>query len=619
MPQYTSLLADEVQNVIKNKAAVKYFPSPIAWEDQVLYFLLVDRFSNNQERGYKDINNVKVSQGTISSFQLIDNGNAVQSQENSEQWCASGSKWCGGNLKGLQSKIGYLKRLGITAVWISPIFKQIPSTTGEETYHGYGIQNFIDIDPHFGTRQDLKNLVVEAHKHGIYVIMDIILNHAGNVFSYNYPHMYWYNSQEFAVKGFNDEQGNPTIKFETPVADEFYNKAAIWPREFQSSQTFTRQGEIRHWDNDPEYYDGDFFNLKDITLGYGHIPHYQVGEALRNLIEVYKFWISYADIDGFRIDTVKHMDKGATRFFASAIHEYAQSIGKERFYLIGEITGGREHAFKTMEETGLDAALGINEIPGKLEGLVKGYTEPKEYFDLFRHSLQFGKDSHTWFRNKVVTMFDDHDQVRKGDYKARFCADNDGDKLILAALTLNLLTEGIPCIYYGTEQFFDGHGGNDRFIRECMFGGSFGAFRSQGKHFFNEDNKLFKEIGKIIDIRNNHITLRRGRQYLRKISGNGFHFDYPQKFSERMKSIIAWSRIFNNQEIVVAINTDANHSKNAWITVDNYIHQVGERLSCIYISDSVFEQGTEVEAKNGKAIQVIVPPGGVVIMAKTDS
>ena len=108
---------------------------------------------------------------------------------------------------------------------------------------------------------------------------------------------------------------------------------------------------------------------------------------MRALCEVYKFWIAFADIDGFRVDTVKHMDLGATRFFTSVIHEFTQAIGKENFYLIGEITGGRGRAFETVEQTGLNAALGIDDIPDKLEYLVKGFRNPSDYFDLFRNSL----------------------------------------------------------------------------------------------------------------------------------------------------------------------------------------------------------------------------------------
>lgn len=199
----------------------------------------------------------------------------------------------------------------------------------------------------------------------------------------------------------------------------------------------------------------------------------------------YKYWIAFADIDGYRVDTVKHMDPGAARIFASVIHEFCQKIGKENFYLIGEITGSRENAFTTLETTGMDAALGIADIQEKMERTVKGRAKPKEYFNLFRNSELVGKESHTWFRNKVITMFDNHDKVSEGNNKTRFCADDNGDKLILNALALNVTTLGIPCIYYGSEQSFDGQGGSDGYIREAKFGGKFGAFRSKAKHFFD--------------------------------------------------------------------------------------------------------------------------------------
>ncbi len=160
----------------------KFHPSPFAWEEQVLYFLMLDRFSNGKENGYKDNQGNLVSNGGASLYQNSDFGNAVGSAGAREKWSEAGAKWLGGDLKGLESKIGYLKRMGVTAVWISPIFKQVPF---HETYHGYGIQNYLDIDPSFGTRKELKNLVKTAHDNGIYVVMDIILNHTGDVFEYD--------------------------------------------------------------------------------------------------------------------------------------------------------------------------------------------------------------------------------------------------------------------------------------------------------------------------------------------------------------------------------------------------------------------------------------------------
>jgi glycosidase len=201
----------------------KYNPSPSAWEDQVLYFLMLDRFSNAKENRYVGNDGQTVLHGTTPPFTLGDLGNATCTEEDAGVWREAGGKWVGGTLSGLTSKIGYLKRLGITAIWISPLFKQI---CFQETYHGYGIQNYLDVDPHFGTREDLKSLVATAHKHGIHVILDIILNHSGNVFAYNadrYPTQDWqgrtimdprWDASSYTVRGFNDKSGNPALPFQ---------------------------------------------------------------------------------------------------------------------------------------------------------------------------------------------------------------------------------------------------------------------------------------------------------------------------------------------------------------------------------------------------------------------
>ncbi len=595
-------------------SSVEYFPSPIAWEDQVFYFLMLDRFSDGNENGYKDNAGNLVPSGTTPLYSPADAENAVKTEADAARWRKAGTKYVGGTLKGLQGKIGYLKRLGVTAIWISPIFKQVAF---QETYHGYGIQNFLEVEPHFGTREDLQEVVRVAHANGIYVILDIILNHAGNVFSYagngNPP----WTGETYPVAGFNDKQGNPTIPFVKADPQHLPDiDGAVWPAKFQDPDAFTRKGYIKNWDYDPEFREGDFGDLKDIYHGYGSADDYQVSNALRHLCEAYKYWIATTDIDGFRIDTVKHMDIGATRYFVSVMREFTQNIGKENFFLLGEITGGRERAYDTLELTGLSAALGIDDIPDKLEYLVKGYRNPNDYFSLFRNSELVNKGSHIWFRNKVVTSFDDHDQVRKGGYKARFCADAGASKVMLNVLALNAMTLGIPCIYYGSEQCFDGQGGSDRYIRESMFGGEFGAFRSRGVHFFNEENPVYQELAKVLDIRRKNIVLRRGRQYLRPISApnDGVRFSLPEMVGGQIRSVVPWSRIFNGKEMMLAINTDYDQPRTAWVTIDDELHQAGDGLKCIYSTDAgQIGQGVTVEARNGKAVLATVPAAGFVI------
>jgi glycosidase len=618
-----SLKEIDLKKMVSGK---KFHPSPDAWEDLVLYFMMLDRFSDGNETGYFDNAGTPVTSGKTPACRDSDKGNAVTNDADAASWRDAGGRWVGGKLTGLQSKIGYLKRLGVNAVWISPVFKQV---SFQPTYHGYGIQHFLDVDPHFGTRDDLKKLVRIAHENKILVILDIILNHTGNVFSYNadrYKVMdangkssmdpRW-DGGRYAVAGFNDKSGAPSIPFapiDVSANPDAWPNGALWPSEFQDPTVFTCKGRISSWDNDPEYLEGDFCDLKDVSHGHGDVDAYETSAALDYLCEVYKFWIAFADIDGYRIDTVKHMDLGATRYFASGIHEFAQSIGKENFYLIGEITGGRKRAFTTLDVTGLDAALGVDDIPDKLEYLIKGTRDPSEYFGLFRNSLLINKESHVWFRNKVVTMFDDHDQVRKGENKARFCADAGSDKLVLCALALNTATMGIPCLYYGTEQCFDGHGNNDRYLREAMFGGEFGAFASKDRHFFNEQTWVYREMAKILAIRSKKIALRRGRQYLREISGNGTNFGIPHMINGQIRSVIPWSRIFDTSEIVCAINNDCDRPLSAWVTVDNDLHASGDRLTCLYSTDPAQIGATvTVEPRNGKAVILTVPQHGFVI------
>ena len=604
MGNFKSLQEIDFKNLVKPD----YFPSPQAWEDQVLYFLLLDRFSDGKEKEFIDnTGNVFIS-GTTPPFITENFENAIQNAADATNWNEAGNKFVGGTLKGLESKIGYLKRLGISAIWISPVFKQVKSL---ETFHGYGIQDFLEIEPRFGTTQDLIDVVKTAHDNGIYVILDIILNHSGDVFGYEKGQPDYQNGTIFPVQGFRDAAGSANLPFSAMDEDQFPD-AGIWPSELQTLETFTRKGKIIHWDDSPEFLDGDFESLKDIHHGNGSTDNFHPSEALVALTKAYKYWIAVADIDGFRIDTVKHMETGATRYFASVIKEFTMAVGKENFYLIGEITGGRSRAFDTLEITGLDAALGIDDIPDKMEYMVKGYRNPSEYFSLFRNSELVHKDSHIWFRNKVVTLFDDHDQVRKGNNKARYCANDSGADSLIAVIGLNLTSLGIPCLYYGTEQAFDGEGGNDRYIREAMFGGAFGGFRSKNAHFFKENNTWYPEIAKIIDVRNKHIPLRRGRQYLRQISGNGTDFGFPVMFGDRMKSIVAWSRIFNDQEILCAFNTDPENETIAYVTIDGTLHTINSRMKCLYASGPSPVE-VNVEVRNGKAVRLTIPPSGFVI------
>jgi glycosidase len=614
-----------------------FTPSPAAWEDQVLYFLLVDRFSDGQEKdGYRDNENRPVHTGVTPLYRSEDPGRVDY-----DTWIRAGDGWHGGTLKGLKSKLGYLRRLGITALWVSPVFRQV---SFEPTYHGYGIQNFLDVDPHFGTRSEFRDFVQAAHDQGLYVILDIIAHHTGNVLTYApdrhathnpesgelYNDPRW-DGRPYAVRGFNDCDGQPTLPFDSPDPrrmEAAWPEGAIWPREFQQPEMFLCKGHIRNWDYFPEYAEGDMWDLKTLDIWVQWAGQFRkASSALACLGMVYCFWIAYADVDGFRIDAAKHMGLESLRVFCDVIREFAQSIGKERFLLAGEVSGGRELAWEVVQKTGLDAALGIEDVPGKLERMVTGYADPADYFSLFRNWILDEPAGHRWYRNQVVTLVDDHDQVRKGGGKYRFCGDGRFRDLAFNAIAVQLTTMGIPCIYYGTEQGFDSGGrpsGSDLVLRENMFGGRFGGMCTQGRHFFNEDGDLYRALAALNDIRKKLLPLRRGRQVLHQISGDGTTFGLPHRLGDRMRSLISWSRLFVDQEVLLAINTDEAAPVTAYSTVAPTFRVEGDQfqLTFWYAPRPVSPPPASLTVERSAGHMVVrmtLPPASFVIYQATPS
>jgi len=597
------------------------FPSPATWRDQVIYFLLPDRFSDGGE-------------GTRPLYQP-----GQHAATDKAQWMAAGKHFQGGTLKGIQGQLGYLHDLGVTAIWLGAIWKQ---RVEMDTYHGYAIQDFLDVDPRFGTRQDLRDLVDAAHAKGMYVLLDVIYNHSGDNWFYRVdgeprsevPYRY---DPRYPFHGWRTKSGQSVAAVDE--ADD-----GVWPQEFQDPEFYTRAGSIRQWDpeswEDPmhpgnEFRRGDFCSLKDLRLS-----ELEPGSdaVLAALVRVYQYWIALSDCDGFRVDTVKHVSREASRDFCGAIHEYAESIGKDNFLLIGEVTGGGGMARNYLEIFGrnLDAVLDIGYPAATLGDLVKGMVHPRAFFDLFESHDDLG--THRQVGRYHISVLDDHDMV--GRRKARFSAGNTIDaraEQVAHAVGVQLTTLGIPCIYYGTEQAFDGSvdrhdtsvepaGGHaDRYIRESMFGGTFGAFQTKGCHFFDPAHPAYQRIAAIARVRNGEddedvgLTLRRGRQYQRETSfgDQGFGFWGPGE-------IVAWSRILFDREVLMVLNTHGTEGRGAEVTVDASLHPEGSRMRFLYRGDwSPAEladppSGQEVPVRrmpDGRAaVRVDLPPAGFAIL-----
>jgi glycosidase len=597
----------------------RVFPSPVNWRDQIFYQLLPDRFSDGRE-----------------------NERPCFDPEHPEQyrakepgaWMSAGNRFIGGTLKGVQSKLDYLQNLGVTALWINPPWKQ---RLDLQTYHGYGIQNFLEIDPHFGSRQDLRDLVDAAHDRGMYVILDVIFNHTGNNWFYlkeetgepRDTRAYRF-SPPYPVHGWRSASGESIPKPLTP-------EDGVWPVEFQNLDFYTRAGMIGKWSidswEDPmganvEFRRGDFYDLKNLEESNKKVN--------AQLAEVFQYWIALSDCDGFRLDAVKHISLEGSRRFCTAVHDFAESIGKENFFITGEITDNTiAPGYVDLFGRDLDAVLGIVAFPNKLAGLVKGTLDPQDFYSLLRADdpnnlvLQLGRF--------VVLVLDDHDMSSRSK-KERFSAHGVTPNVyhqIAHAVGVQLTVPGIPAIYYGSEQAFDGSEdyhdysaepkryAEDRYVREGMFGGSFGAFGTQGCHFFNPNHPSYLRIAAIARLRNGKDrvgrTLRRGLFYPRQTA----YLDYPFGL-QKMGELAAYSMIHVGAEVLAALNTHALEGRSAYVTVDEDLHPQGSTMTFLYRSD--WSNAALVNPPAGETVEVVhnsegramvkidLPPAGMAIL-----
>jgi glycosidase len=564
-----------------------YHASPVDWRNEILYFLLVDRFSDGLEAERPLLDRRDLA----SARPAAPNGEAWRW----DRWAESGAaRWQGGTLNGVRSKLPYLKTLGVTTLWLSPVFKQ---RGHENSYHGYGVQDFLEVDPRFGTRRDLVELIADAHDAGMRIILDVIYNHSG--FNWTYPpgtpggeataaYLPYHDGQgdRYAFGAWRGDEGQP-------VATIHSGEDGVWPVELQDTELYTRagSGDLGAGDIvDPhaEHKRSDFITLRDFELdGPGH---------LSDLIACYKYWVALTDCDGFRIDTLKHVTLEEARNFCGAIKEFAAALGKDNFLLVGEIAGGdyNQDRYLSVLAQNLNAALDIGEMRLDLNGVAKGYLHPRDYFDGFNPGNAV-MGSHRQLGNRHVSILDDHDHVF-GE-KIRFASEADSEHQVAAGVALQLLTLGIPCIYYGTEQalggpepdarrWLPGWKSSDRYLRETMFGAihprasgraglqngpdgfdatlpGCGPLGTAGRHCFDMENPVFRRIAALCAARNTFAMLRDGRQYLRSTSflSLPFYFWGPGE-------IIAWSRILDDAEALCVVNGHGREARGADIVVD---------------------------------------------------
>ncbi|MBS1976802.1 MAG: alpha-amylase [Bacteroidetes bacterium] len=500
------------------------------WREEFIYFLMVDRFHDNQDRRPESI----PSRGF----------------GNEEQLTAA----CGGTLKGITSHLDYIHDLGCTALWLSPVFENTP-----DSYHGYAISNYLNIDARFGTKEDLEELVKAAHRLEMRVFLDIVLHHSGDLWYYpGKCSYYYYDGASFPFEGWRTP--------DRPV-----------PIELRNPDLYSKKGQIRNYDRYPETREGDFMELKAFRNDESPEALY----VLDVLTKVHCYWIRETDIDGFRLDAVKHMGEKAISQFCSIVREYAYKLGKRNFFLFGELLGPDEMYDRYIgPKTSTfvdDKAIyyGLNSVLDfplyhVLADVIKGKAAPEKLIDRYE-SLRLNALHRGEFGEFLVTFVDNHDQPGI-EFKTRYGFDASEDQII-AAMGFLLCALGTPCIYYGTEQAFNGHGHGDWFLRQTMF-----DLDHPGVNALNKEGRLYRQIAKLAAMRKEHAALRFGRMYMRMQSPDGKDFELPS----REGGIISFSRVLFDEEILVVFNSSPTFEREEYIEVDGHINEEGNTFHFLY-------------------------------------
>ena len=493
-------------------------------EDEVVYFVLPDRFANGDPRN---------DRGAITGDRLAHGFDPAHK-----------GFFHGGDLKGLTGKLDYLERLGITAIWFAPIFqnKPVQGPKGNESagYHGYWVTDFTRPDRHFGTMDEFKAFVAAAHARGMKVYMDIITNHTADVIRYRE----------------GDESGSYAYR---SLADYPYSRrggtagAAInhgfVGHEVQTAENFAKltdpayaytpyvpaaeaDAKVPAWLNDPIYYHnrgdttfsgehsrmGDFVGLDDLFTEHPRV--------LSGMIDIYGDWIRQTGIDGFRVDTARHVNPEFWQAFVPAMRRIAAEQGIPHFHIFGEVyrdTSDSGYIAQYTRRDGFPAVLDFAFQMALTEAL-SGAKPPQVITEMFDGDVLY--EGGEAAARKLPTFLGNHDMGRFATLlRQRVPGITHEDLLARVSLghAMMLSLRGSPVIYYGDEQGFVGDG-NDQDAREDMFESRVASYNDNAligtrattaKANFDESHPLYRLIAELSAIRKAHPALRRGRQVVR--------------------------------------------------------------------------------------------------------
>ncbi|MEL7022877.1 MAG: alpha-amylase family glycosyl hydrolase [Pseudomonadota bacterium] len=496
-----------------------HVPSP-DWRDQVIYFLMTDRFND----GNPDNNDQGV-------------GEYNPSLE---------SHYSGGDIQGVIDQLDYIQGLGATAVWTTPIVANQwwSSHTEYSGYHGYWATDFGEVDPHVGTLEDYQRLSDQLHRRGMYLIKDIVVNHTGNFFNYR-------GGQD----GYDAED----------TAKNF-----MWLEPEDALQRAPTQPPFDRIDrNNPEHVKSDIYHWTPSITDYRNKEHqfiYQLASladintsnplVIDAFKRIYGDWIRTAGVDAFRIDTVRYVDHGFFHHFMhdeDGIHASAQNTGRDHFLAFGEVfdtskphQNDGEH--RVASYLGSEARPELNSIISFplhhdfKTVFAQGFPTEHLAYRIRQHMTVYD-DPYV-----VPTFIDNHDMER-------FLASGDRDGLHQALAAL-LTLPGVPVIYQGTEQAMTAS-------REAMFEGGYGADHDR----FDRNGPLYDVIRELIGLRTSDPLFTRGDLNILASNRNG-------------PGLLAYSRGYEGRQVVVLFNT-ASHPV---LANDVRVADQGAKLEVLYVN-----------------------------------
>ncbi|MEV8085898.1 pullulanase-type alpha-1,6-glucosidase [Streptomyces nigra] len=514
----------------------------------------------------------------------------------------------GGDLKGLTQRLDYIKGLGTTAIWMAPIFKNRPvQGTGKDAsagYHGYWITDFTQVDPHFGSNKDLETLIAKAHDKGMKVFFDVITNHTADVVDYK-EKSYEYLSQ--GAFPYLTKDGRPFD--DADHADGTRRFPAVDAGSFPRTPVTGATKKVPSWLDDPTMYHnrgdstfagessehGDFSGLDDLWT--------ERPEVVSGMEKIYQRWVRDFDIDGFRIDTVKHVNMEFWTQWATALDAYAAKQGRDDFFMFGEVyTSDTDITAPYVTQGRLDATLDFPFQEAARQYASQGGSARK-LASVFGDDYKYTTDKANAYEQ--VTFLGNHDMGRIGTF-----LEQDNPKATDAELLkkdrlaneLMFLSRGNPVVYYGDEQGFTGAGG-DKDARQTLFASKtadyldddqIGTDRTHASDAYDTKAPLYRQISALAELRKANPALADGIQTERHAA------DGP--------GVYAFSRTDARKgtEYLVAFN-NADDARTETFAVGS----ANATYSALY--------GTKDSARSGadKKVTVTVPAGAAIVLKAT--